>query len=551
MKSTRTLLSVNGLKILPHIPNNLASRLWRKDSSLWLEPDADSSPITTRLGWLDVFDEIGSQLTGVEEWVRKIVDGGQFRRTLVLGMGGSSLAPELFSKLFVPPQGYPGVEVLDSTSPNMVKRALENGVKDTLIIVASKSGTTLETMDLYRFFKEQVETVCDAAADQFVAITDAGSWLAQHAVNEGFEKVFINPSDIGGRYSALSLFGLVPAALHGINVRELLERARKFSETTTDDDPQSNEALSLGVELATRALAGQDKMVLNLPNSLEPLGAWVEQLVAESTGKEGTGILPFCISDSTNRYANKDAFNIAISDGRSSFTLHDSAQVDRAWAIAEREDIGSEFFKWEFATAIAASCLGVNPFDEPNVSEAKRSTEDFINQRNELKKFTIQDTKVFELIGIGERKKINPQLDSIASLLKPVDGGYVGILAYLPMSPEIVGALEKLQWKIVEQYQVACTVGFGPRYLHSTGQLHKGGSPVGTFLQLTSDPEFDFDVPGREYSFADLISAQADGDVAVLNAKGLPVVRVCLKGDRLEGIHTLSGALFQSISLLR
>lgn len=497
-----------------------------------------------------MFERSKAQLDEIEEWVRKIVDDRRFRRTLVLGMGGSSLAPELFSKLFMPARDYPCLEVLDSTSPDMVKRTLDHGIQDTLFIVASKSGTTLETLDLYRFFRAQVEAVNENSAGQFVAITDAGSWLAEHANSENFERVFINPSDIGGRFSALSLFGLVPAALHGINVSELLERARKFSKTTTEDDPSSNEALSLGIELANRAIAGQNKMVLNLPESLESLGAWVEQLVAESTGKEGTGIVPLCISGGTHRYTYKDGFNIAISDGDSDFTAQDSAPVDRAWSIPERFDIGAEFFKWEFATAVAASCLGVNPFDEPNVSEAKRSTEDFINQRNGLKKISIKDADTFELIGIGEQTENDRKRDSIASMLSPGEDGFIGILAYLPMEPEVAGALERLRWRLVEQLQAACTVGFGPRYLHSTGQLHKGGTPVGAFMQLTCDPDTDFDVPGKDYSFAGLISAQADGDVAVLSGKGLPVVRVHLKGDRLMGISALSDALAQPLDTL-
>ena len=490
-----------------------------------------------------MFDWSRRQIVEVEEWVAKVVSSQRFRRTLVLGMGGSSLAPELFSKLFLPAEGYPGIEVLDSTSPDMVKRALDSGVRDTLFIVASKSGTTLETMDLYRFFRKQVEIVNESASEQFVAITDAGSWLAQHAKSEGFERTFINPSDIGGRYSALSLFGLVPAALHGVNVGEVLERAKKYSETTTEDDPNTNDALSLGLDLGKRAVAGQNKLVLNLPESLESLGAWVEQLVAESTGKEGRGILPLCTSDSSLRYAGEDAFNILISDGDPGFSEFSSAQFDLAWSIPEHEDIGAEFFKWEFATAVAASCMRVNPFDEPNVSEAKRSTEDFINRRNKLKKISLKDTDNFELIGIGERSEINLQRDSMASFISPVDGGYVGILAYLPMEPEIARALKQFQWQIIEQLHTACTVGFGPRYLHSTGQLHKGGAPIGAFIQFTCESSADFDVPGRDYSFADLISAQADGDVAVLDAKGLPVMRVFLKGDRLTAIHALSDAL--------
>lgn len=521
-------------------PQNPATRIWRKDSTLWLGESADAAALVSRLGWLDVFGWIEGQLAELDAWVQKIVTEQRFERTVVLGMGGSSLAPEVFSKLFAPGSGHPRVEVLDSTSPDMVKHTLDGGVKDTLFLVASKSGTTLETMDLYRFFRQQVEMCNDSPCDQFVAITDEGSWLDQHATGEAFEKVFINPSDIGGRYSALSLFGLVPAALHGVDVSAILERANQFSESTKMDDPASNIALALGIDMADHALKGKDKLVINLPTSLKSVGAWIEQLVAESTGKKGIGILPVCLTEESSGYDGNDAFFIAISDGESK-TLPASVDfADRKWTLPQHLDIGAEFFKWEFATAIASGYLGINPFDEPNVSEAKRSTDLFINQGAQLNTRELANTTHFSVLTIGDSDSGNTRLDSIGSSLTPAGGGYLSILAYLPCEPEIECALGHLQQQIMEDFDVVSTVGFGPRYLHSTGQLHKGGAPVGAFIQLTCDPACDFDVPGRNYSFGELLMAQADGDISVLDQKGLPVMRVHLKGDRLAAIQALT-----------
>ena len=529
-------------------PKSPASRLWRKDSTLWLGEGADAEALVSRLGWLDVFGWIEDQLEGLDRWIQKIVADQRFERTVVLGMGGSSLAPEVFSELFAPASGHPPVEVLDSTSPDMVQRTLDGGVSDTLFIVASKSGTTLETMDLYRFFRRQVEKCNNSPCDQFVAITDEGSWLDHHAAGEDFKKVFINPSDIGGRYSALSLFGLVPAALHGVDVRTVLERASQFSDSTKMDDPALNMALALGIDMADHALKGKDKLVISLPASLKSVGAWIEQLVAESTGKNGVGILPVCLTEESPGYSGNDAFTVAITDGQENASRSSGDCADRRWALPERLDIGAEFFKWEFATAIAASYLGINPFDEPNVSEAKRSTDLFINQGAKLNESVVANTTNFSVLTIGDADLSDAGKDSISSSLTPADGGYLSILAYLPYESKIEQALAQLQQRIMDDLNVVSTIGFGPRYLHSTGQLHKGGAPVGSFIQITCDPACDFDVPDRDYSFGDLLMAQADGDIAVLDQKGLPVMRVHLKGDRLAAIQALSDNLSEPLS---
>ncbi len=530
--------------------HNPASRLWSKDTTLWQGDEVDPGAILDRLGWLDVFGWINNHLAEIDQWVQETVASNRYQRTVVLGMGGSSLAPEVFSKLFEAAPGHPSLTVLDSTSPDMVKSVLEQGIQNTLFVIASKSGTTLETMDLYRFFYGQVGMHSNTPADQFVAITDADSWLQQHASSEKFNKTFVNPHDIGGRYSALSLFGLVPAALHGVDVFSIVKRARQFADTSKSDDPELNPALALGIDMATHATNGQDKLILSLTPALESLGAWIEQLVAESTGKEGQGILPVCEPASAPGYRGGDAFRVLISENQNLKLVGAGLDAEREWYLGDVLDIGAEFFRWEFATAIAAGYLGVNPFDEPNVTEAKKSTDRFINHGESLDKHIVTDMPHFRVEGIGISDLDSEPPDVPWSSLQPTDGGYLSVLAYLPMEDECKAALEQLRNLICQRLKAACTVGFGPRYLHSTGQLHKGGAPVGTFLQLTCDSGVDFTIPGRDYTFSDLFNAQADGDVAVLAARGLPVMRVHLKGDRLHAIQELCDAFSKSPNTL-
>ena len=517
---------------------NLASRLWSKDPTLWTEDAAVQKKILNRLGWLDVTDWILDQVDELIEWSATIAKQSRFDRVVVLGMGGSSLAPEVFANLFEPTESYPLLEVLDSTSPQMVETVLSKGVDRTLFIFASKSGTTLETTDLYRYFYDQVSQQNDRPGEQFVAITDGGSWLEAHAEEMGFLRTFVNPEDIGGRYSALSYFGLVPAALYGVKVKPLLEKARVLIKSSKSDVEAENTSLSLGIQMATYALSGQDKMMLLLPESMASMGGWVEQLVAESTGKQGKGILPVCMTypeDSPEHYPDYgDAYNIVV--------LQNAQEVESVGpgihlVVESALDIGAEFFRWEFATAIAAVGLGVNPFDEPNVSEAKESTNSFIQNHRRLNLEVTAETTDFSICAMdnsvvdGESVRFTENIPT---------NSYVAVLAYLPMTEETVSHLEELRFQIACYYDVACTAGFGPRYLHSTGQLHKGGASIGTFIQLVEDSKLQLEIPGRDYGFAQLIRAQADGDLSVLSEKGLPVMRFELKGDRLQALSSLA-----------
>ncbi len=518
--------------------NDLATRLWSKDVSLWsADPEVQQS-IQNRLGWLDVVDWMLPQIDELVAWAGSIAKAKSFDRVIVLGMGGSSLAPEVFSRLFEPVADYPMLEVLDSTSPEMVDAVLARGIERTLFIVASKSGTTLETTDLYRFFFNQVESFNETPGSQFIAITDGGSWLESHAAEQGFLRTFVNPSDIGGRYSALSFFGLVPAALYGVNVKTLLERAIVMLKTAHSDAADENPCLQLGIQMATHALSGRDKMMLLIAEPLSSIGGWIEQLVAESTGKQGVGILPVCMTypeEMPEHYPEAaDSFNVALLQHSPDTVPEESALH---LTLDSPLDLGAEFFRWEFATAIAAVGMEVNPFDEPNVSEAKQSTNSFIQEGRVLNLQLTGDSTDFS-ISAQEESVVDG--DSVGFAGKLAANSYVAILAYLPMTEEAVLQLEQLRFQVACYYDVACTAGFGPRYLHSTGQLHKGGATTGAFIQIVDESTVDHAVPGRDYGFAKLIRAQADGDFSVLSEKDLPVMRFTLKGDRLQSLSALA-----------
>ncbi len=519
--------------------DNLGSRLWRKDVTLWNQPVDANRDILERLGWLDSAQWMQQQLDEVQEWVDKVVTGKQFDRVVVLGMGGSSLAPEVFSRLFDHREDYLELMVLDSTSPEMVNEILKSGIDRCLFIVASKSGTTLETISLYRFFFHQIEKISDQPGRHFVAITDPESWLASHGEQAGFARIFLNPADIGGRYSALSYFGLVPAALFGVDIAALVERTMAYIERTRSDNPELNSALTLGIFIGQQAAVGRDKMVLQLPGELQSLGTWIEQLVAESTGKGGRGILPVYGDVAID---SEDQFTVGISfaDNISLELIMDSAAGRIEWSVPDPLDIGAEFFKWEFATAIAASYLQVNPFDQPDVEQAKTITREFIGGKDKLAIDNLVETDHYriQLIGGTRVSEVDLSTQNCSSFpLTPVPGGYIGLLGYLPMQAEVARIMETIRSRIMARCQLISTVGFGPRYLHSSGQLHKGGAGNGCFIQFVSKSEIDFEIPGLGYTFGQLLTAQADGDMAALAARNLPIMRVELKGDRLSALE--------------
>ena len=518
---------------------NLASRLWQRDASLWQTPADSIDAISTRLGWLDSIDWMLNRASELQKWAATVAASGDYERVILLGMGGSSLAPAVFASLFAPAPGYPPLTVLDTTNPGDIARIAGGDLRRCLFVVASKSGDTIETVSLYRFFRAQL--ACPEPSSRFVLITDDGSALHRPAE---YSRVFINPADIGGRYSALSYFGLAPAALLGVDVEQLLARAQRFCETTRSDDPRENPALALGTLLGRGALAGRDKLILRLPDELRAFGLWVEQLVAESTGKDGKGLVPVLMEtgEEADFGGGDDRITVNIGYGE------ETDGADHAIPIDDPYQIGAEFFRWEVATAIAACHLRVNPFDQPAVAQAKARTRVFLRGDARVAAPSHRgDAYDLTYPGAGGEPDAGRAASQIIAefhrTLCPKN--YLALLAYLPEDEPTLALLHALRRRAAERFRIATTLGIGPRYLHSTGQLHKDGPPTGRFIQLVAHPDDDAaddaPVPDCDYTFGQLYRAQADGDFSVLAARaddsgGGTVMRVALKADRLRAL---------------
>jgi len=507
------------------VGDSVAKRVWQRDPALWGGPGVPE--IEDRLGWLTVSEAMLEQAPVIDEFVSEVRDDG-FTDAVLLGMGGSSLGPEVIRRSYGDlPDGL-RLQVLDSTHPDAVLAVQESiDVEKTIFIISSKSGGTIETLSHYRHFKTM------AGPHQFVVVTDPGSPLEAIAAEDRLRRTFINPPDIGGRYSVLSYFGLVPAALMGVNIRALLHRCQVAEQMCAHyDSSESNSGLWEGAALGELALQGRDKLTFVVSDPIESFGLWAEQLVAESTGKQGRGIVPVCdepLSDSPDAYGDDrvflyrrnfeepaerlDAFIEKVgAAGHPTFTLpaHGAA------------DLGRIFFLTEFAVAVAGWALEINPFDQPNVQEAKDNT-----------KRVLDSGSIPELEAAGDE-----QLRALLADASPPH--YVAIMGYVPPSDEFDGAVAELRDAIRAATGAATTFGYGPRFLHSTGQLHKGGPPTGRFLQLVNDPRSDVDVPDAGYSFGTLIAAQAAGDLETLRAHGLPAERVKLDGDPVAAVRDLT-----------
>lgn len=509
--------------------DDVIRRIWDRDPMVW-NGSPETPELADRLGWLTVCDWTVTQLDELERLRDDVRDA--FDRVLLLGMGGSSLAPEVLARCFGRQQGFPAFEMLDSTHPAAVRSAAERAPLDrTLFVVASKSGTTIETMSLYDYFWSRVA----GRGAQFVAITDAGTPLERLAVERGFRAVFTNPADVGGRYAALSLFGVVPAALMGLDVRRLVDEGRRMADACrAGADVAANPGARLGVLVAEAALAGRDKLTLCLDPIVRSFGLWAEQLVAESTGKDGKGIVPVSDEDLSDppAYADDRLFvTLALEGTRNSGTLTGMRAIVRQGHPMHhlewdgRYAVGAEFFRWEFATAVMGHVLGVNPFDQPNVAESKANTKRVLEGG---------ETREGREGREGREAREGTGIERFLERVRP--GEYVALLAYLPPSWRMDQQLTRLQTALRDRVRAAVTVGYGPRYLHSTGQLHKGGPPKGHFIQIVDRSGVDVEVPGAEFSFRRLIDAQAAGDYAALAARDRPILRV-------EGLEMLERAV--------
>jgi glucose-6-phosphate isomerase/transaldolase/glucose-6-phosphate isomerase len=498
----------------------LLERIWKKDYRVWKPKPLE---IDNRLGWLTVAEQMQERVGVLNTFTQSVRDAG-FRYVVLLGMGGSSLGPEVLQRTFGASRGFLKPFVLDSTVPGAiqdVRDAIEPA--RTLFIVSSKSGGTIEVMSLFAYFWDVVaRSRGNAGGNQFIAITDPDTSLGTLAHDRSFRTTFINPPDIGGRYSVLSYFGLVPAALMGVDVEKLLERAIEMTRLCNHDvSPQQNPGAFLGAVMGILSQAGHDKVTLITSPTIESFGLWVEQLLAESTGKEGKGLIPVAQEPMAppSTYGQDRLFVALRLDGdvnekvdRHVAALKQAGHPVIQLRLRDRYDLGAEFFRWEFATAIAGHYLGIHPFDQPNVQESKDNTKRILEQvQREGRLPDIERNRTVEVL---------------CSQIKP--GDYLAVLAYLRPSAKIDSALNEFRKRLVTQYGVATTSGYGPRYLHSTGQLHKGGPNQGLFLELTERPSRDLKIPGAAYTFGTLAQAQAVGDVQSLQAHGRTVAQVSL-----------------------
>ena len=540
------------------IEDKRISRIWEKDASVWTGKDESKW-----LGWLEI---VGEELQNVQQYrdLRQDIESAGFTDILLMGMGGSSLCPEVLAMTF----GVDNFHILDSTVPAQVITVESKlDLAKTLFIVASKSGSTLEPNCFKQYFFDRVSKAVgrENAGKQFVAITDPGSKMQQIAEADGFRHIFYGKPDIGGRFSALSAFGLTAAAAMGLDVEKLLNGAASMARSCKATNPNENPGAILGTILGTCYRSGRDKLTIFTPPEAYDLGAWLEQLIAESTGKNGVSIIP----------VDREPLQMVDVYGEDrifvNFTMKGS-EVDED-TLADLKDIedsghpminielenlygvGQEFFRWEFATAVAGAIMEINPFDQPDVESAKIEARKITDAYE--KSGTLPDEQPFfendgislfsssdyaaELSNVVEEKTIASFLE--AHLWNIAENDYFAILAYIEMDAEHEQILQQIRTQVLEHYNVATCLGFGPRFLHSTGQAYKGGANNGVFLQITSDDEIDVPVPGQKFTFGVVKSAQARGDFQVLIDRGRKALRVHLTKDVEGGLQTLLASI--------
>lgn len=547
--------------------SRLVPRLWQRDASLWTGADE-----SRWLGWLDAVDAQRATLPDLVRFAQEVRADG-LSDAVVLGMGGSSLCPEVIVETFGRFEGSPRLHVLDSTDPAQVRSLAERlDLARTLFIVSSKSGTTLEPSVFQSYFFESAARALHGAApgSRFVAITDPGSKLQEQAEREGFRRVFLGTPSIGGRFSALSPFGLVPASVMGLDVEGLLARADVMVRACRPEtDDERNPGLLLGLALGVLARRGADKLTLVLSPGIHDLGAWLEQLVAESTGKSGRAIVPVDREEPgpPERYGADRVF-VYVRLSSSADPAQDAAvaALERAGlpvvrlALPGVADIGAEFFRWEFATAVAGSLLGIHPFDQPDVEASKLETRK-LTADYETSGVLPPETAFFEEAGVrlfSDARNTEAILRGAAAgrtlagllrahLARLAPGDYFALLGYVTMSAANERTLQALRHMVRDAKRVATCLGFGPRFLHSTGQAYKGGPNTGVFLQVTCDDAQDLAIPGRKYTFGVVKAAQARGDFQVLADRGRRALRVHLPADLHRGLATLAAAMERAL----
>jgi len=518
--------------------SHAVERLWACDHRLWKQ---DPTDITNRLGWLTIIEYMKDRTEELRTFATSAKKRG-IRDVVLLGMGGSSLGPEVLRASFGSSHGFPRLWVLDSTVPGWVRQVTQSiDPARSLFILASKSGGTIEVMSLFAHFWERVhQTLGHQGGAQFLAITDPGTGLEKLAAEHQFWRIFTNPPDIGGRYSVLSYFGLVPAALMGIDVTRLLTRATVMAQACRTQPPLGqNPGADLGATMASLTQTGRNKITLITSPQITTFGLWAEQLLAESTGKEGTGLIPVANEPivSPTAYGTDRLFVYLRLKG------DQNTQLDRQIAglarqghpvltltLQDRYDLAGEFFRWEVATAVAGHLLGIHPFDQPNVQESKDNTARVLETIQSTGRLPKQTTSTAAQAAAQLKRQCRP-------------GAYVAILAYTTPSSKMEQAIRSLRRALVFHHHVTTTAGYGPRYLHSTGQLHKGGPKSGLFLQLVDQMIPDLSIPGKPFTFRTLAQAQAAGDIQALQAHDQQTIVLPLGKNPVATIQALTKSL--------
>jgi transaldolase/glucose-6-phosphate isomerase len=559
-----------------------ATRLFAGDVTLWTTDQRVGEAIADRLGWLEAPGHFADRTAGLEAFGDAVVEEG-YGTAVVAGMGGSSLAPDVLHRTFGSIEGYLALRILDSTDPAYVSATLDDlDPLRTLVIIATKSGTTTEPNAFQAYAWDRAEKGLKAVPHNryehpgayFAAITDPDSVRhVEHA--DDFREIFLNPPEIGGRYSALTYVGLVPASLIGIDLDALLASAAAMLGACREPDAGVNPGLSLGLAIGTLAKAGRDKLTFLADDEIGSFGAWAEQLIAESTGKHGVGIVPVDGEPlgAVGAYGTDRAFvrlSLAGADGGARDTLADALEAAGHPVIriemADPIDVGAEFVRWEVAVAIAGAVLGIDPFDQPNVEEAKQLTRDLLETiGNDRDRRSTDGPGAAGPIAVGDgltlygdaALRLTSDADDVTGnvtgelarhLARRRPDAYLCIQAFIAPTAARDEAFARIRTLLRDRTQRATTAGYGPRFLHSTGQLHKGGAPIGWFLQLTADHPADLDIPGQPYTFGQLIDSQAGGDFAAIESHDLPILRVHLGADPDAGLAALERALAAALA---
>ncbi|MGH9498846.1 MAG: bifunctional transaldolase/phosoglucose isomerase [Terriglobales bacterium] len=543
-------------------------RLWDRDASLWTGTDESSW-----LGWLDIVTEQAAHLDDLRRLGQEAKAGG-YSSVLLLGMGGSSLCPEVLAKTYGRIPGFPQLHVLDSTDPAEVKaREQSVDLANTLFVVSSKSGTTLEPNIFKQYFFERVsQTIgADKTGGRFIAVTDPGSKMHQVAESDRFLHVFPGRPSIGGRYSALSNFGMVPAALMGLDVAKFLDRTQQMVTACGPQvPPEQNPGVLLGCILGAAARDGRDKATIIASPGIADLGAWLEQLLAESTGKQGHGIIPVDReplaapeaygNDRVFAYVRLESAPDQAQDGKVAALERAGQPVVRV-PMREVYDLGQEFFRWEIATAVVGSIIGINAFNQPDVEASKNVTRALTSEYEKTGSLPVEqalseygDVQLFtDARNADALAKAAESNKSLAGYLRAHfsrlgAGDYFALLAYIEMNDQHETELQHMRSRMRDKKRVATCLGFGPRFLHSTGQAYKGGPNSGVFLQVTCDDAADLPVPGQRYTFGIVKAAQARGDFQVLAERGRRALRVHLRGDLNSGLGKLASAFREALA---